>query len=94
MFASKSELEEGHGKERVREVFEWTTTPEYEALNFQRQALTVDPAKACQPLGAVLCALGFEKRCLMCTVPRDASPISAPISTATLKSRWPASPTR
>ncbi|MCL2900372.1 nitrogenase molybdenum-iron protein subunit beta [Brenneria tiliae] len=61
LFASKSELEEGHGKERVREVFEWTTTPEYEALNFQRQALTVDPAKACQPLGAVLCALGFEK---------------------------------
>ena len=29
--------------------------------NFQREALTINPAKACQPLGAVLCALGFEK---------------------------------
>ncbi|MEE3649197.1 MULTISPECIES: nitrogenase molybdenum-iron protein subunit beta [unclassified Brenneria] len=61
LFASKSELEESHSAERVQEVFEWTTTPEYEALNFQREALTVDPAKACQPLGAVLCSLGFEK---------------------------------
>ncbi len=44
---------------RVQEVFQWTTTPEYEALNFTREALTIDPAKACQPLGAVLCSLGF-----------------------------------
>ena len=34
---------------------------EYRELNFKREALTVNPAKACQPLGAVLCALGFEK---------------------------------
>ncbi|MCV9877482.1 nitrogenase molybdenum-iron protein subunit beta [Brenneria izbisi] len=61
LFASKSELEESYSKERVQDVFQWTTTPEYEALNFQREALTIDPAKACQPLGAVLCSLGFEK---------------------------------
>ena len=53
--------EEAHRPEKIREVFEWTTTEEYKELNFQREALTVDPAKACQPLGAVLCSLGFEK---------------------------------
>ncbi|AHK79096.1 nitrogenase molybdenum-iron protein subunit beta [Ectothiorhodospira haloalkaliphila] len=53
--------EEAHSPEKIREVFEWTTTEEYKELNFQREALTVDPAKACQPLGAVLCSLGFEK---------------------------------
>jgi len=61
-FETKRRLfEEGHPEEKVREVFEWTTTAEYKELNFQREALTIDPAKACQPLGAVLCALGFEK---------------------------------
>ena len=60
--ATKKELyEECHPKEKIDEVFEWTTTEEYKELNFKREALTVNPAKACQPLGAVLCALGFEK---------------------------------
>ena len=58
----KKELfEECHPKEKIDEVFEWTTSEEYKELNFAREALTVNPAKACQPLGAVLCALGFEK---------------------------------
>jgi nitrogenase molybdenum-iron protein beta chain len=43
--------------ERVRE---WTKTPEYREKNFAREALTVNPAKACQPLGAVFAAVGFE----------------------------------
>lgn len=59
LFRQKRGLEEAHDDQRVREVFAWTTTPEYEELNFKREALTVDPAKACQPLGAVLCSLGF-----------------------------------
>ncbi len=59
LFTSKRELEEAHGEARVKEVFEWTTTREYQELNFKREALTIDPAKACQPLGAVLCSLGF-----------------------------------
>ncbi len=46
---------------KVKETFEWTTTEEYKELNFSRKHVTIDPAKACQPLGAVLCALGFEK---------------------------------
>ena len=57
----RSVSEEAHDEQRIEEVFQWTTTEEYKALNFQRQALTINPAKACQPLGAVLCALGFHK---------------------------------
>ena len=52
--------EEAHSEEKVEEVFQWTTTQEYQDLNFERKALTVNPAKACQPLGSVLCSLGFE----------------------------------
>ncbi len=48
-------------QDKIEETFLWTTTEEYQELNFNREALTVNPAKACQPLGAVLCALGFEK---------------------------------
>ena len=61
LFADKhAKYEEAYGAEKVREVFEWTTTEEYKELNFKREALTIDPAKACQPLGAVLCLLtGF-----------------------------------
>ena len=53
--AKRDLFEEGHGADKVYETFLWTTTKEYQDLNFQREALTVDPAKACQPLGAVLC---------------------------------------
>jgi nitrogenase molybdenum-iron protein beta chain len=53
--------EECHDSGKIEEVFQWTTSAEYQALNFGREALTINPAKACQPLGAVLCALGFEK---------------------------------
>jgi len=54
-------FEERHGEAKVDEMFEWSTTKEYQELNFAREALTINPAKACQPLGSVLCALGFEK---------------------------------
>ncbi len=57
----KESFEEAHSQEKIDETFLWTTTDEYKELNFQREALTVNPAKACQPLGAVLCSLGFEK---------------------------------
>ncbi|MGM0594527.1 MAG: nitrogenase molybdenum-iron protein subunit beta [Pseudomonadota bacterium] len=48
-------------QDEIDKTFQWTTTEEYQELNFNREALTVNPAKACQPLGAVLCSLGFEK---------------------------------
>jgi len=61
MFAGKrANFEEAPSQEKVREIFEWTTTQEYQEINFAREAVTISPAKACQPLGAVLCALGFE----------------------------------
>lgn len=53
-------FEESVDADKVKEVFDWTTTKEYQELNFNRKHITIDPAKACQPLGAVLCALGFE----------------------------------
>ncbi|WP_370978127.1 nitrogenase molybdenum-iron protein subunit beta [Agaribacterium sp. ZY112] len=62
MLANKRDaFEEPHSAEKIEEVFQWTTSEEYKDLNFQREALTVNPAKACQPLGSVLCSLGFEK---------------------------------
>ncbi|PWV59006.1 nitrogenase molybdenum-iron protein subunit beta [Plasticicumulans acidivorans] len=62
MLARKQEqFEERTPQDKIDETYLWTTTQEYQELNFKREALTVNPAKACQPLGAVLCALGFEK---------------------------------
>ncbi|MBJ6611861.1 MAG: nitrogenase molybdenum-iron protein subunit beta [Candidatus Thiothrix moscowensis] len=52
--------EERHPADKIQETFLWSTTKEYQDLNFAREALTVNPAKACQPLGAVLCSLGFK----------------------------------
>lgn len=57
----QTQFEERHEANKIQDTFTWTTTMEYRELNFKREALTVNPAKACQPLGAVLCALGFEK---------------------------------
>ena len=44
----------------IERVVEWTKTDEYREKNFAREALTVNPAKACQPLGAVFASVGFE----------------------------------
>ncbi len=61
MFARKrEEFECRPTEERVQEVAEWTKSWEYREKNLARTALTVNPAKACQPLGAVFCAAGFE----------------------------------
>jgi nitrogenase molybdenum-iron protein beta chain len=47
--------------EEEARVAAWIDTPEYREKNFARQALVVNPAHACQPLGAELCAHGFEQ---------------------------------
>lgn len=60
LFERKKEFEKPWPSEKIKEVFEWTKTEEYKELNFKRQHIKINPAKACQPLGAVLCALGFE----------------------------------
>ena len=56
----KSNFEAPHPQEKVTGIVEWTKTWEYREKNFAREALTVNPAKACQPLGAVFAAVGFE----------------------------------
>ncbi|HIK55216.1 MAG TPA: nitrogenase molybdenum-iron protein subunit beta [Synechococcales cyanobacterium M55_K2018_004] len=60
LFANKKQFEGGHDPDEVARVAEWTKTWEYREKNFAREALTVNPAKACQPLGAILAAVGFE----------------------------------
>ena len=45
---------------KVAEVQKWTESWEYREKNLAREAITVNPAKACQPLGAVMVGLGFE----------------------------------
>jgi nitrogenase molybdenum-iron protein beta chain len=45
---------------KVDEVQKWTESWEYREKNFAREAITVNPAKACQPLGAIMVGLGFE----------------------------------
>jgi len=46
--------------EDEKRVSAWINTPEYREKNFARQALVINPAHACQPLGAELAAHGFE----------------------------------
>jgi nitrogenase molybdenum-iron protein beta chain len=61
MFKNKKEqFENPHPEDEVARVVEWTKTPEYQEKNFAREALTVNPAKACQPLGAVFASVGFK----------------------------------
>ena len=61
MFKNKREkFEDGVPAAEVERVNEWTKTVEYQEKNFAREALTINPAKACQPLGAVFAAVGFE----------------------------------
>lgn len=61
MFANKqANFENKHAAEDVERVREWAKTKEYQEKNFAREALVVNPAKACQPLGAVFAAVGFE----------------------------------
>ncbi len=57
---AKKVFEDAVPDAKVKEVEDWTKSWEYREINFKREALTINPAKACQPLGAVLAAAGFE----------------------------------
>jgi nitrogenase molybdenum-iron protein beta chain len=59
MFKAKEQFEFGHSAEKVKEVAEWTKTQEYREKNFAREHLVVNPAKGCQPVGAMFAAQGF-----------------------------------
>jgi nitrogenase molybdenum-iron protein beta chain len=60
-FENKKEFENACSPEEVERIAEWTKSEEYQELNFAREAVSINPAKACQPLGAMLAAYGFEK---------------------------------
>ncbi len=61
MLASKKLFECGVPDAQVADMVEFTKTQEYRDINFSREALVVNPAKACQPLGAVFASAGFER---------------------------------
>jgi len=62
MLAKKrATVEDAPPSEKVAEVADWTKSWEYREKNFARENLCINPAKACQPLGAVFAAAGFEK---------------------------------
>ncbi|SIS74394.1 nitrogenase molybdenum-iron protein subunit beta [Phaeovulum vinaykumarii] len=56
----RAKFECGHPSNMVTEIADWTKSWEYREKNLAREALTVNPAKACQPLGAVFAAAGYE----------------------------------
>ncbi|HUX64901.1 nitrogenase molybdenum-iron protein subunit beta [Sulfuricella sp.] len=61
MFESKKTcFEGGYPDIKVQEIADWTKSWDYREKNFAREALTINPAKACQPLGAIFAAVGFE----------------------------------
>lgn len=59
-FKCKREFENPWPEDKVKEVAQWTKGMEYREKNFAREHIKINPAKACQPLGAVFCASGFE----------------------------------
>ena len=62
MFARKREqFECPVSNDAVAEQRDHTKSWEYREKNLAREALVVNPAKACQPLGAVFAAAGFER---------------------------------
>jgi nitrogenase molybdenum-iron protein beta chain len=62
MFADKkANFEFKPPAEEVEKIVQWTKSEDYKQKNFAREALTINPAKACQPLGAVFAANGFAK---------------------------------
>jgi len=63
---------------RFKTISDWTKTEEYQEKNFARQHIKINPVKACQPLGALYCALGFEDTLPFCQAPRAVSLIFEP----------------
>ncbi|MBX5025346.1 nitrogenase molybdenum-iron protein subunit beta [Rhizobium lentis] len=57
----KLNFESPHPDQVVSDQREFTKSWKYREKNLARQALVVNPAKACQPLGAVFAAAGFER---------------------------------
>ncbi|WP_438446513.1 nitrogenase molybdenum-iron protein subunit beta [Gorillibacterium sp. sgz5001074] len=61
MVERKRLFENACSRDVAQEQEEYMKTEEYKEKNFARKDLVINPARACQPLGAVLAQLGFEK---------------------------------
>ena len=59
--AKKANYECRPSDEKVEEQLEYSKTWEYREKNFARTKAVINPHKACQPLGAVFAAAGFEE---------------------------------
>jgi nitrogenase molybdenum-iron protein beta chain len=59
-FERKKEFENCPTAAEVEKIAEWTKTEDYKQKNFARKHIKINPAKACQPLGAIFCSSGFE----------------------------------
>ena len=57
----KANFEFNHADVKIAEIRDWTKSKDYKDKNFAREALTVNPAKARQPLGAVYVANGLAR---------------------------------
>lgn len=60
MFENKKKYENAETEAKIQETLEWTKSKEYRDLNFAREELVINPLKACQPLGGLYAAIGFE----------------------------------
>jgi nitrogenase molybdenum-iron protein beta chain len=61
MLKRKAEREDMPPAAEVQKIADWTKSWEYREKNFARDSLSINPQKACQPLGAVFAANGFAE---------------------------------
>jgi len=80
-------MEGAPSDEEVGQTLAWSQGWEYRERNFAREALVINPLKACQPLGAVLAALGFAGTLPYVHGSQDASRTSAATCPGTSRSR-------
>ena len=60
--AKRQNFENATPQAEIDRIREWTKTVEYQDKNFAREALCINPAKACQPLGAVFAGYVFVEK--------------------------------
>ncbi|BCG60603.1 nitrogenase molybdenum-iron protein subunit beta [Paenibacillus sp. URB8-2] len=58
---NKKQFEAPCTEQETAEALAYSQSAEYMEKNFERKAVVINPHKACQPLGSVMAALGFEK---------------------------------
>lgn len=58
---NKRQFEAPCSEQETAEALAYSQSAEYMEKNFNRKAVVINPHKACQPLGSIMAALGFEK---------------------------------